>query len=555
MLYSPVSGGAMNTPRKLVERQVQRVRRRLLLCKLLECLVGFWALGLIVCALWFLAWPFVATQAAAWARFGITAGIMVGATLTALIWCYLRAPRFVTASMALDEQFDLKERVTTLTMLTPDQLDSPAGLALLDDVQDKVANLDVRRRFPIKLRFTSGLMPIAAGALALAASFFDPSFGGAGNRPKANQSAVADSKEVQQQLDNLRKVMKREMDTEDLPKSKEMEELEKEWDKLVQKPLDPNNREQVRERTNELAKLEEKMQKRVSDLKDKSSDLKRHLDKLQLDQVGKKLQDGPAKDLEDALAKGKFDKARDILEKLQRDLEKDKLSQEDQQKLADQMKELQEKIKRLTNQKNRKDQLQKDFEDGKITKEQQDRELAELKKEAQELQQLDDLAQMLGQCQECLAAGNSLKAGQRIKSALEKVKAMELSDSEMKRLLSDQSLLKGALDGLCEACDADGNKDGMRKGRRPGGVRPVGEEPDSIDADAREKGVVDPEGQQFITGFARGGTFKKIPATEVGGAFKRAVQEAPEAIERQRIPTDAEAQVRGYFQKLGRQKE
>jgi hypothetical protein len=545
----------MGTPRKLVERQVHRVRRRLLLCKLMEGLVRFWALGLVACALWFLARPFVAFQAAEWARFGIPAGIMIGATVAALFWCILRAPRFITASMALDERFDLKERVTTLTMLTPDQLESPAGSALLGDVRDKVANLDVPRRFPIRLRFTSALMPVGAGVLALAASFFDPSFGGAANRPKIKPNAVADAKEVQQQLDNLRKVMKREMDGEDLPKSKEMEELEKEWDKLVHKPLDPNNKEQVRERTNELAKLEEKMEKRVSDLKDRSSDLKKHLDKLQLDKVGKKLQDGPARDLEDALAKGKFDKARDILEKLQRDLENDKLSKEEQQKLADQMKELHDKIKRLTNQKDRKDRLQKDFEDGKITREQRDREMAELKKEARELQDLDDLAEMLGQCKECLAGGNNLKAGKRIRGALEKLKAMELSDAEMKRLLTDQSILKGALDGLCEACDADGNKNGMRKGPRPGGVRPVGEEPDSINADVREKGVVDPDGQQFITGFARGGTFKKIPATEVGGAFKRAVQEAPEAIERQRIPTDAEAQVRGYFQRLGRQKE
>ena len=112
------------------------------------------------------------------------------------------------------------------------------------------------------------------------------------------------------------------------------------------------------------------------------------------------------------------------------------------------MKELQDKLKRLTDQKDRKDQLQKDFEEGKITKEQLDREMADLKQEAQEMQDLDDLAEMLGQCQECLAAGNSLKAGQRIKGALDKLKAMELTDAEMNALRDRCALV--AADGRYE---------------------------------------------------------------------------------------------------------
>src|SRR5690242_15672675 len=113
------------TARKLVEHQVQRVRRRLLLSKLLESLLGFWALGLITCAAWFLVRPFVTSQATDWTRYGIAAGVMVGATLTALVWSFVRAPRFLTASMALDQEFGLEERVTTLTLLAPEQLNSP----------------------------------------------------------------------------------------------------------------------------------------------------------------------------------------------------------------------------------------------------------------------------------------------------------------------------------------------------------------------------------------------------------------------------------------------
>src|SRR5262249_5248964 len=131
------------TARKLVEHQVRRVRRRLLLCKILESLMGFWAAGLVTCAIWLLVRPFVAAGSADWARFGIPVGVMVGATLAALLWSFFRAPRLLTASMALDEKFGLEERITTLTFLVPDQLNSPVGQALQEDARERVANLDV----------------------------------------------------------------------------------------------------------------------------------------------------------------------------------------------------------------------------------------------------------------------------------------------------------------------------------------------------------------------------------------------------------------------------
>ena len=44
-----------------------------------------------------------------------------------------------------------------------------------------------------------------------------------------------------------------------------------------------------------------------------------------------------------------------------------------------------------------------------------------------------------------------------------------------------------------------------------------------------------------------------MPAQEIGGAFKQAAQDGPEALDRQRIPQDAADLARGYFKKLGGQ--
>ena len=47
----------------------------------------------------------------------------------------------------------------------------------------------------------------------------------------------------------------------------------------------------------------------------------------------------------------------------------------------------------------------------------------------------------------------------------------------------------------------------------------------------------------------------KVPAKDIGGAFKQAAQDAPEALDRQRIPQDAADIAKGYFNRLGGQKE
>jgi hypothetical protein len=49
----------------------------------------------------------------------------------------------------------------------------------------------------------------------------------------------------------------------------------------------------------------------------------------------------------------------------------------------------------------------------------------------------------------------------------------------------------------------------------------------------------------------KGGTFNKIPSSQVGGVFRQARQDAPEAIERQQVPTEYADFLRGYYENLG----
>jgi hypothetical protein len=537
-----------NSLRSVVELQVRRVRRRLLMQSVLHSLVLCGSAALLLSALWFLARPLLFAGAGEEWRWGVPAAFLALATIGGVVLGWMRTPNLVASALALDSQFALKERVTTLLTLTPHLADSPAGQALLQDVAPRVQKLHVAGGFPLTLPWKFGLMPLGAMVIALTACFVDPllgslRFGALAATPNPEQKI--DSNEIQKQLDKLINVAK-ETKNPDAEKSKEMQELLDEWEKLVNKPVDPNNAEQVRERVSEMRTLEQKMKERVHELKadaHKNDTLKKLLEKLGDD--GRKLKEGPAKDFEDALKAGDFQKAKDALDKLNKQLADQKLSPEQQKELAEQFKQIQEKVQKLMEKEVEK-KVKKDFDEGRIDKEQFDREMKEKTKELQEL------ANLLGECKECLGNddGNAAEALAKLSKKFEDI---ELTDAELDEILRNMEALNEAALGIAQGLGEDGN--GMGEGGPPGGIRPIDpNDPNSKIINQRQQAKADPTSSQRIVGYSPGGNFTKIPAKEVGGAFKQAVQQAPEAIERQNIPEDVADIARGYFKKLGGQK-
>jgi hypothetical protein len=59
------------------------------------------------------------------------------------------------------------------------------------------------------------------------------------------------------------------------------------------------------------------------------------------------------------------------------------------------------------------------------------------------------------------------------------------------------------------------------------------------------------KGKLIFDGYAPGGNFKKKSSVEMAGEVRQASQEAPEAIEQQRIPKAARDMAKGYFRNLG----
>lgn len=560
-----------------VERQLQRVRRRLFLQISIDSLAVAWTGALVLAVAWSIVQPYVAAEASASTRWLVAAGVALLATAGALVSAVLRRPTAVSAALALDERFGLKERVTTRLTLAAADTATPAALALQHDVDARVDKLAVSEKFPVRLRRTAWLVALAGAALALVALFYKPAV--------VSRRAVADERltpapAVREDIDKkMEQLQKKAEDKrpDDKNRSAELERLEAELERLAKRPRD--TKEQAREIVKDLTGIEEQIKKREQELSQRADALKE-----QMKQVGrlskKDNNDGPAKELKQALEQGDLQRAKNELDRIAQQLQADQeaerlrkkledkslskedrektekklnqvksqqMSKEDKEKLAKQMKDVKDKVERLSRSKEDKEQSLKDqAKKGEIDKDQLQRELERLERDAgkltdKDLENLRDMANKMDEAEKSLKNGDGELAAQLLEEA----------GNEMAQLDREGELqeLAEKLDD-CERCkDAVGNAlDG--KPVPSGGRRPESKDTVTNSIQQRERLKMD-KGRLSVIDTVSGDGFKgpRKPA-ELTEEIRRASQEAPEAIDRQRLPRSASDMARGYFDKL-----
>jgi hypothetical protein len=533
------------TPVSVVQSQVAKVSRRLFAQLLLDNFVWCWAAALLCSAVWFLAQPWLLGTLDEWVRWAIAGGVFVVSTAIGIGLSSRRAPSPVAAALELDQRFNLKERVTSSLTLAPELTHSSAGQALLADAGEHVAKVDVRQRFPVRLSWTAALVPACAVVLAVVALFYNPVF----TTPEAEAAKakealkVVNAKEIEQKFNNLKKPTTIAW-AKDQPKSEQLEEIEKLREKLFLQPLDPNDKDKVRERLQQLLPLEDKIKDRLDDLKAQQERNKAMADKLK--EMGDKNQlgqEGPAKGLEAALNKGDLDKAQKEMQAIADKLKNDKLNDEERKQLQDQLQEIKDKLDNVAEQKDLKDQLKKDLDEGKITKEEFEKKMGQADEQADKLKDLKELAKKVEATKDELAKGDCKCAGDKLGDAAKELQKLDPNGQEMQQLQQNQQNLQEAKNAMQQGLGQPNTP--------PGGERPVAKDGKTGTKDEKQKGDLDTNTQFRESGQQKGGTFSKIPATQVGGVFRQAQQDAPEAIERQQVPPDAAEFLRGYYENLG----
>jgi hypothetical protein len=565
-----------------LDRQIRRVRRRLFLQGLIKALCVAWAAALLIGCGWVFLQPLFNPDSPGRLLAAVSGGLLIAASFLATGFTILRRPRPLAVALEFDERFNLKERATTALSLRPADVSSPAGQALLADVHARVAPLRVAERFPIRLPWVAALPPVLGLVLFLLAFFYHPS---SAPTLAAQEQLLAVEPGIKANVERkLRQLQKRDRlkAQKEQPRSAELQRIETELDKLTRKPRE--TREQAREVVKDLTTAEEQVKKREKELAERAQALAEQM--KQLDRLtGKKPTDGPAQRLEKALDRADFQKARDEAEKLGRQLEAEaqadrlrkkvnepELNQEQKKEAREQLQrmkeqglkegqheqlqkqidEIQDKVERLTRSEDARERLRQLEREGLLNREQLQRELDQLEKNSGQLdpqtqKTLEQIAQKLKEAGQCLRGGNNAEAAQKLKEAGELMQQLD-GAGECKALADQLGNLQAAREALCQALDgkpAPGGPGGPASGRRPQST------------DGKTGSVEDwahsdfDKGRLQVIDHLPGDGFKgpRKPA-EMSEDIRRAAQEAPEAIDRQRLPKSASEMAKGFFEKL-----
>ena len=571
--------------RSMLDRHLNQVRRRLVLDQLLGLVAWSWVIALSLGVVWLIAQPFVFPGLSEVVRWSVLGGLGLVATFAAVALAVLRAPSPVVAALALDERFGLKERVTSSLTLGDELAATPVGKALLADVEGKLATVRVGDRFPVRMpRGPLAVLPVAGLAVALVALFWNPQIGGAGVEGDDLADNPVAREDVDNQMKRLLAAKPKAKKIDDGAKAEELEKIEADIEKFARGTRQTD--EQVRERIKDATAIEEaiaRQQKEHAERVDAFKEQMKQLDRLNR-KNREKYQPGPAKNAADAMARGDMSQTKDELAKLSREMEKEKakaeekerlkrkkkdpetseeekkkaeedldklereqnMTQKDRDQLAKQLEQMEDQLQRLSRSKEEQAKDLKDKADaGEIDKDQLDRELDQLQKNSDKLdadkKEMQEMAKQLGECRKCMNEGKDGEAAEKLAKAAEKAGQMG-KDGQSEAMAQQLAQVQAARKALRRSLS---NQPGIGSGRRPMGK----------DEETGHKEVSDPgefgKGKLEVVGSGPLGGFKgpRKPG-EMQEEIRQATQEAPAAIDRQRLPPAARKMARGYFEKV-----
>ncbi|MBO0699642.1 MAG: hypothetical protein J2P46_14700, partial [Zavarzinella sp.] len=504
-----------------LDLRVRQARRRLLTQALLNRVGLAWGCALAAGLLWFLLEPVILPTAPGYLKWTVLASAAGIGTVVA-IWAAVRAaPSRLAAGLAIDQRFDLKERVTTALSLTPNDQSSPAGQALLADANAKLERVAVPGKFPVRVGWRALFLPAQAAAIAVLALYPPPiltNLAGGGSN-KDDDQAQADNKAAPPKPAAPKAFIK--PPVERATKSEELRQLQAELEKLYaehnKEQPDKEKPEQVRERQEKIASAEERLQKREREMSEKFQRLQEQMDKLTELEQGETQKDGPAKDFEQALAKGDLKKAQDEVEKLQKKAKEKKLDQKDQDQLKQQLEDMEKKMDKLTREQEQKKKQLKDLIE-KAKRENRDaesleRELNKLEQEQQLTPEMKELAKSIRSCKQCLekqdfdGLSDQLgKMGQQLEDLQEDLKDLDDIEDHL------QNLKQMKKEG-CKECEGEGKKkseSGHKDDATGYAEGATGRRPENKDAQTRAgeeqrvRGFFDPKGRKTYGGSTTG---------------------------------------------------
>jgi len=486
----------------------------------------------------------------------------VVAALVFLLWL-LRQPSRMQTSLLLDERLKLHERFSTTLALANSK--EPFANAARTEAHETARRVNLQGHFPIRPS-RCWLYVISTWVIAAALVLFMPQKDLLGlfrrrqqeeKRAEQIQQAEVDVKEA---TDMVRQVVKR-LDAG----------LAEELGKLGQLPEDAKPTEIKREAIRKLGDLSDRIQKMQTGVQLDSVNL--------MQQMFKQLRgsaDVFSQKLRQALAKGDFAQASNLLNQMQKQLMEGKLSEEQQKALSEQFKELAKQLQELAR---RNAELEKELEkqglDKRLAKLSEKQLREALQKQGLSAEKVEELLQKAAACRmacsRCAGLGQGMAAcgagggglsGDELAAVMEQLDGLEAMKQQL--LLSQATLaeINRAIaclgQGMCKGLGGQGpfmeglsEKFGAGTGG-PGrgyGPRSTDQDGETSTKKTRVEGKSE-QGPVIASWYFKGTQIKGEARRDFSEVIQAGRDSAAEAISENQIPRKYEEAVKKYFSQL-----
>jgi hypothetical protein len=520
-----------------LEKQVRRAYGRLGFQRFLGVLGWCWFATLLVALAVIAADKFYPMGVPAW---GWAAGALGLGLVAAAVWMLATQRGPLDAAIEIDRRFGLKERVSSTLAMAPEERQTEAGRALVQDAVRRVGRIDVASRFAIAPG-KQVLLPLLPGLLAVLVALIPP---------MAENPAPAEALKAKQQVEQSAKKLRERLAQR---RKKAQEQGLKDAERLFQ---------ELEQGTRDLASGKTERKKALATLNDLSRQLQQRRSQLGTDQIKKQLDQlknidrGPADDLAKAMREGDFKKAAEALEAIKRQLAGSNLNEQQKQELARQLEQMQQKLKDLVEAhqaaqkdlQNRIGQLRQAGQTAEANK--LEEQLNKLLQAAPQMGQLDELANKLGQCAKCLGDGQ-LDAAAEVLGQLEanlqqQLDEMAMLNDAMEQLRQARNRMNCPLCGGvgCEACQGGV---GMGPGRGQG-PRPEAEDDTATYPSQVRKNVG--KGAAVVTDLVDGPNVKGNVEEGIRQEFDAARRATTEPLTDRHIPRKHQENVKEYFDRF-----
>lgn len=256
--------------------------------------------------------------------------------VAAIVWAAFTGRGLVDAAIELDHRCGLKERVSSSLAMSDEERNSELGQALVADAVRRIERVEVREHFGVTPSRQLLLPLVPALAVVLVTLLVNQSAVG---KPAPPPPATQVQKQIQESSDSLRRKLqdqRKQAQKQGLKDAAELfRRLERDVDQLPSKT--EGDRKQALVQLNDLSRELQKRRQSLGGAEELQKQFK------QLKDIGQ----GPADKLLDEIKRGDFQKAMEQLKKLQNDLVQGNLNPDQQKQLANQLKEMQKKLKEL----------------------------------------------------------------------------------------------------------------------------------------------------------------------------------------------------------------